>query len=62
MKGYPLAIAISLALYALAVFVLPPLVRWALDNPIFTLTFAACAAALGMYWFRYRHELGDKEW
>ena len=57
MTGYRLAIVLSVALWALAVFVLPPLLAWALAHPTFTVTIVACGLALCMYWFKYRHEL-----
>ena len=55
--GYRLAIVLSVALWALAAFILPPLLAWALAHPTFTVTIAACGVALAFFWFRYRHEL-----
>lgn len=59
-SGYPLALVLSLALWALAALVLPPLVRWALEHPLYALTIAACGVALAKYWLIFRHDIGEE--
>lgn len=53
LKGYRLAILLSLSLWAAVALTIHLLHT----RPTFTLTVLACGLALGMYVVKYRHEL-----